>query len=176
MSVEHALALERRENFALQFGPIRQRDKTGAAIVPGRSTVETAHRAVDLKRCIHLIRLVRIDRDSHDAIDERAHLEMVGRVHTHHQRPALAAIVAAVDADRRRARKHDARILRMKGDRPHLQVARRKLHALPMVAAVGAAIRPVLRAGKDDATVLGMDGDAVHVHDLGKPFIRCSQR
>src|SRR4051812_42423602 len=58
--------------------------------------------------------------------------------------------------------------MRMERDRPDLKIARRKPHALPVVASVCASIGPILRARKDGALVLRTHGDAMDIHDLGE--------
>src|SRR4051794_23858051 len=58
--------------------------------------------------------------------------------------------------------------MRMERDRPNLEIARRKPHALPVVACIFAAIGPILSARKDSAPVLRMHGDAMDMRDLGE--------
>src|SRR4051794_20626065 len=58
----------------------------------------------------------------------------------------------------------------MIGDGPYLKVARRELHPLPMLAAVGASKWPIMRANKNHVLVVRMNRDAMHMDNIGEPL------
>ena len=69
---------------------------------PGLAAVGAAHHAVDLERGVDLVRLLRVLREAHHARGERA-LAMLADLGRRELAPVRAAVVAAIDVDRRGA-------------------------------------------------------------------------
>ena len=89
-----------------------------------------------------------LDRIGDDARHPRweSHFAVPGRLRTKQLRPVVAAVLAAIDADRRHARAYNLRPRGMKCERPYYRTAIGKPQPFPVPAAVGGAIGTVLRA------------------------------
>ena len=88
---------------------------------------------------------------------------MRGRFRLRQLAPGVAAVFAAIESDRRGARIQDVRPRRMDGERPDHRAAVGKAEPLPVIAAVGAAVRAVLRADVDHVRIARMHGDRAHL-------------
>ena len=86
--------------------------------------------------------------------------------------PMLAGIVAAVDLAVLVADKDHVGIVRVEQDRPDRQAMVRDVDLLPVLAAVGAAIRPGLRAGIDDLGLARMYRQGAHRRRLRQAVLQ----
>jgi hypothetical protein len=171
VTVEHALGIGVGDELAFEPRLHREPDKIGAAILPARATIAAAHHAIDFDRRVKILRLMRIERDAHDTA-RKGHLRPLGEDGPRQESPMLAAIVAAIDRDRRRAGEDRARLFRVDEDRPDLHAAVGKIGPVPMIAAIGAVIGPVLRAGEDQLGILRMDDDRMDADGIRQPIFQ----
>ena len=92
----------------------------------------------------------------------KAHYAFIGTHGGVKLSPRLAPVGAAVYLPRRGAQVHNVGVTGTEQERPDWLAIVRVVHALPVIAAVGAAVGAVLRTGEHDIRVIGMDGDARH--------------
>jgi hypothetical protein len=97
---------------------------------------------------------------AHDPAGER-HPDPVGHLRVGEPPPIIAAVFAAVDRDGRRSRIDRSRVLRIDEDRPDLHAGVGKTEALPMLAAIGAAIRAALGPDVDNIGIFRVNGDGL---------------
>src|SRR5712664_3663466 len=162
VAIEHPFDFGVAGNPALVLRFLGKVDEVGAAILPAFGAVAAAHRTVDLERRIHIVRMIGIDREPHHAACKR-HLDAVGYARVLHSAPAVAAVVAAKDRDRRRTRIEDSRVGGVNGYRPDAETIVRKAEPFPMITAVSAAIRATVRAGVDYIGIFRMDGNRLDI-------------
>ena len=149
----------------LRCGCSDELDERRGKIGPGVAAVGAADDAAHLEPRVDDVGLRRVDDDAHDA-RRKAHLAVAGRFRPGELLPRVAAVLAAVDPDRRRARVHDVRPRRMERERPHHRAAIGKAEALPARAAVGRAVGTVLRARVDHARLARMHGERARLDVL----------
>src|SRR5215472_17963900 len=140
MAVEHPLDLRLAANPAAIFGFFAEADQIGGDVLPGLAAVAASHHAVRLERRIDIIRGIGVDGQPHDPARESHDDPVVRQSWISHFPPAVAAILAAIDAGRRGPGINDARVPRMQADRPDVGLAVGQPQPLPAVATVGAAI------------------------------------
>ena len=160
--VQHALGLVLGEDGAFERGLARQAHKFVAAIVPALAAVVAAHRAVHFHRGVDLVGPCGGYVQAHDAGGEGAD-HALGDRRARHLAPGVAAIVAAIQAERCSAGHDRAMIPRMDHHRPHLLTRRRGHDTVPAVAVVQAAIQAAAGGGVHDSRFIGMHGDGVRM-------------
>ena len=161
MAVEHPFAVPGAG------GGAGEPDQVFAAILPALPVVEAAHDAVDLEHRIDLGRMLGSLGQAHDPAVER-HPDPVGHPRVGEPPPIVAAVLAAVDRDRRGPGVEGPRGLRVDEDRPDLHPVIGKAEPLPMLAAIGAAIRAVLGSDVDDLGIFRMNRDGLNVCLFGQ--------
>ena len=165
MAVEHALDLGLAADPAPVFRLLAKADQIGGAILPALAAVAAPHRAIGFERRIDVVGRIGVDIEPHDPAGE-LHDDPVGQARIGHLAPAVAAILAAVDAGRGGAGIDDPRVLRVDADRPDVGFGIGECQALPARASIDAAIAALGGADIDGVGMFRMDGDRV---DLG-PF------
>ena len=135
---------------------LRQAHQVGADIRPALSGIVGPHHAVDFQSTIDRARLRRVLRHPHHAAGERHH-RAIGHAGIGHGLPGLTAILAAIDRDRRPARKHPLRIRCVHQERPDLPTILGKIRARAGFAGVRAAIHAVRRASEYDVRIGRVD-------------------
>src|SRR6516164_1973431 len=156
VAVEHSFAVPGAG------GGTGEPDQVFAAILPALPVVEAAHDAVDLEHAIDLGRMAGVFGQAHDPAIER-HPDPVGHPRVGEPVPIVAAVLAAVDRDRRSPGVKGLRVLRIDEDRPDLHSAVGKAEPLPMLAAIGAAVGAVLGSDVDSLGIFGVNGNGLNV-------------
>ena len=170
MPVEHAFDLGLAADAAPIFRLFAEADQIGRAVFPTLAGIAAAHRAVRLHRRIDVVGRVRVDIEPHDPAGKR-HMHAVRQSRIGCLLPVLAAIIAAVDRDRACPSVNPARIFRMYQHRPDVGLGIGQRQPFELVAAIGAAIKPLCAADKDRVGVLGMHGDRMHLSAVRQPAL-----
>src|SRR6202007_2393727 len=116
---KHALGLATGAEIAFELRILGEADESRVAIAPALAAVAAAHHAVDFDRRVKIARRLRIEGDAHHATRKR-HLHMLGQHRLRQALPMRAAILAAIDADRRGAGIDRLRLPRMDEKGPDL--------------------------------------------------------
>ena len=169
VAVEHPLDLGLADDAALVFFLLGEAQEIGRAVLPALAAVAALHRAVRLDAAIEIVRRIRIDIEPHDAA-RKTHMHAVRQPGIGQFCPALAAIVAAIDAGRPVPGIDRAPVFRMHRDRPHIGAGLGQREALPMAAVIGAAIGALCRAEKHDVGIVRVHRDRMHLGIARQPI------
>ena len=155
MRIEHARRIGAAPQPAFQMGLIGEPNQRLGQIRPRFAAVAAAQHTADFQRRVNVIGSPGVGGDA-DGARGKTHRAMAGVKRGRQPDPVVTAIFTAIQAHRRGPRIHHLGARRVKHQRPDHNAALRKPEALPRVAAIGAAIRAILRAGVNDVAVRRM--------------------